>query len=352
MEDKRFAPKPQASAAHIQANSPPDWADLPESIREVLYETALKKTYTAARFAPQNASDLRALAEEWYDSDLLPESYYPEWEDKQKRPIVYSHEDLRRLRKRGISRAVIVMRYGAALGVLPEIAIRLIYIIDNQPSPAAALMLAIFLASPVCAVFEPLESTKTSARMRVGRKGQKPFEVAATYEEFKHLHGRKNWTSYPTDMVYSRCLGRAMRRVAPDLFAGVYCAEERVDFRAEKAAGAGDSMLDRILEQVDLEPPAAPRYAAPAEEPEPPAAPSASAEPVAQAAATPAKATPTRRDCDELLELLPKVGDSVTPEEVTALRARVEAFAGFQVSFAKLVATWNANENLGAWVAS
>jgi hypothetical protein len=247
---------PAPSPAHVAQNDPPalDFDAMPPGIRAALEQTALQKSYTAARFAPKDKADLRELAEEWYDSDLLPEAYYPPWNDKQGRPIQYSEKELAYYRKRGISRAVIVMRYGAALGVLPEMAIRLVYIIDGQPSPAAALMLAIFLASPVCAVFAPLESTAKKARMRVGRKGQQPFEVSAEYDEYKHLHGRKNWLNYPTDLVYARCLGRAMRRVAPDLFAGVYCAEERVDFNADRAAGKAEDTVDRILSLVDDEP--------------------------------------------------------------------------------------------------
>lgn len=328
-------PRPQTKTVEAKAVEF-DMDQLPPGIRAALEKTAeMQKTYSAARFAPKDTGDLRTLAEEWYDSDLLPEAYYPEWTDKKTgKPIQYSSEGLRYWRKRGISRAVIVMRYGAALGVLPEMAIRLIYIIDGQPSPAAALMLAIFLASPVCAVFEPLESSSTSAKMRVGRKGQKAFEVAATYAEYKHLHERKNWKNYPTDLVYARCLARAMRRVAPDLFAGVYCAEERVDFRADKAAGATDDVLDRILSSVDTEA-RAPFPTVTENEQAPVSAAETPQEP-------PAKPPFDRAVGVALLNEIRTVSEAIEPAQIEALRARVKGFEGTP-AYEPLIAAWNAS---------
>lgn len=358
----RFAKGVVSATAPSAAHVPPevDFAALPEAVREVLYETALKKTYNAARFAPRSADDLHVLAEEWYDSDLLPEAYYPDWEDKQGRPIKYTNDELRRLRKRGISRAKIVMRYGAALGVLPELAIRLIYIIDGQPSPAAALMLAIFLSSPVCAVFEPLESTTQKARMKVGRKGQKAFDVEASYAEYKHLHSRKNWTNYPTDMVYARCLGRAMRRVAPDLFAGVYCAEERIDFKAERGHAAPDGALERILELADLEERAPVRGAV--QEEAPPVdvggvvtgrtAVDERAAGEAREAISAAKSAPTKAEWFALVEQIKAVGEQATAEQLEALKAEFLRFDKPE-GREKRCELWNANEVLrGYWVAS
>lgn len=342
MKDNRFQAQ---TAAHAATNAPPvefDLDALPAGIRATLEQTALQKSYSAARFAPKDKQDLRDLAEEWYDSDLLPEAYYPEWTDKKTgKPIQYTQDELRYWRKRGISRAVIVMRYGAALGVLPEMAIRLIYIIDGQPSPAAALMLAIFLSSPVCAVFEPGPSNAQAAKMRVGRKGQKPFEVEATYAEYKHLHSRKNWVNYPADLVYARCLARAMRRVAPDLFAGVYCAEERADFKAERAAGTTEDVLERILGAVDVEE-RTPVRAAEIEAP-----PVAAPEP-AQEAPVPAKTTLTKEDLAALMARVKGASDSITAEQVEAMRAEVKAFEGVApIGFPKLVEAWSANEVLG-----
>ena len=345
-EMKSALPRQAARVMEIETKSEFDLDSLPAGIRATLEATALQKSYSAARFAPKDASDLRELAAEWYDSDLLPEAYYPVWEDKKtKQAIIYTAADLAYWRKRGISRATIVMRYGAALGVLPELAIRMIYIIDGQPSPAAALMLAIFLASPICAVFEPGESTKEIAKMRVGRKGQKPFDVSATYAEYKHLHIRTVWCNYPIDMVYARCLARAMRRVAPDLFAGVYCAEERGDMRADRAAGYAEDPLERILAAVDTEERApTPRGDAPTETPIP-------ATETPQEA--PAKPVLNAKTMLALEARLATVGDSATAEDIAALRADVEAYrAVSEIGFPRLIAAWGKNPMLGAWVPS
>ena len=100
---------------------------------------ASQKRYDAGRFAPKDEDALWRLAETWYYAMLLPQAYYPD--DNRAR---YDKQ----WADRGISRAVIVMRYGASLGVLPEQAIRQIYIVEGQPSPSASsLMLALAFGS-------------------------------------------------------------------------------------------------------------------------------------------------------------------------------------------------------------
>lgn len=236
------APQPQNLAAPAAAAP---------SLDEIAALTQ-QRTYNAARFAPKDEQSLERLAERWYDSDLLPSSYYPAWKDENNRPIKYSPEDLAWYRNRGISRAVIVMRFGAALGVLPEMAIRQIYVIEGLPCPAAAMLAGLALASPICALFEVVETTLKKCTIKVQRRGMPAMVVEATYDEYKHLHGKTNWKNYPADMVYARAVGRACRRAFPDLYAGIYCAEERVDVRAERAAGRSqEDVLESILSMAD-----------------------------------------------------------------------------------------------------
>ena len=52
-------------------------------------------------------------------------------------------------------------------------------------------------------------------------------------------------------MLVARATSRAMRRYFPDMFGGVYCAEERVDIRADRAAGQHEDITERILAAVD-----------------------------------------------------------------------------------------------------
>jgi len=241
---------------------------------EVIEET--ERGYGPHLFAPRTPTALEALAERWYDSDFLPDSYYPVWKDKAGKPITYTDEDLDWYRHKGIARAVIVMRYGAMLRVLPEAAILSVYVIDNKPSPSAALMVGCVLGSGKCREFTTLESSKDKVVIRVWRKGadMKPELVEAKRDDYKHLHGRQTWKDYGEDMLYARAAAKACRRKFPDLFAGVYCAEERSDMEAESPH------LEAILARVEMpRPKGAPRAAASPDpsgpEPEPPAPPDA-----------------------------------------------------------------------------
>ncbi len=231
-------------------------------------EEVLEQTYDAGRFAPRNKQDLMELAEDYYISCTLPDVYYaPQYRtdsqgkvirDGQGQPvrIQYSEDDRRWHRRRGVAMAVVVMRYGAMLRVLPEAAINSIYLIDNKPSPSAALMVACVLARPdLCISIQTLLSTAEKCIIRVHRRGHEPEEIEATAEEYKHLHGRKTWTQYRKDMVYARCVARGMRRKFPDLFHGVYCVEERVDMQYERTqpvAPEPAEALEAVLSMANM----------------------------------------------------------------------------------------------------
>jgi hypothetical protein len=236
----KMAPTPAltTSVAHKEQED-----GLSPLLREII-EKATPQRYDAGRFAPKNADDLWALAEDWYYSGLLPEAYYP--------------RDARRGDKTaaqyGIRRAVIVMRYGASLGVLPEQAIRQIYIVEGQPSPSAALMLSLALASGELKRedWRIVEATPTKCRIELFAKSRGKAEVVeSTVEEYRHLANRTNWKAYPADMLVARATARAMRRYFPDMLAGVYAAEERVDMRQERAAGRAEDPVERILAAVE-----------------------------------------------------------------------------------------------------
>lgn len=244
-------------------------------LEEVLKKTELRP-YDAGRFAPRDAGELWDLARDWYWSELLPESYYP---DKKKYPFEARYQD--GWAKRGIARAVIVMRYGASLGVLPEQSVRQIYIVEGQPSPSAALMLSMAFAKGLLKRedWRIVEASKLKVVVEIfgSTRGAKVERVVAEYGDYKHLHGKTVWQQYPEDMLLARATSRAMRRYFPDVYAGVYATEERIDMRAERAAGvAPDDAVERIMAAVGDEeplppPPAQPQGETP-EEPETPAA--------------------------------------------------------------------------------
>lgn len=318
MNANKFAAKVDTRmAAHVEASK----IDL-EAIAE-----HSQKRYDAGRFAPKDEDALWRLAETWYWSMLLPASYYPQDERAK-----YAKE----WADRGIARAVIVMRYGASLGVLPEIAIRQIYIVEGQPSPSASLMLALAFGSGLLRRqdWRIVKSDATECQIELfGTTRLKPEVVVARFDEYKHLHKKTNWQNYPQDMLVARATSRAMRRYFPDQFGGVYAAEERVDFRADRAAGHYDDPTERILAAVD-----APQDIAP-----PPAAPEAP-----QDTPTATKPGLTPADLKALMERVRSAGDGVLVEEVAKMRAEVKAFDGVApIGFPKLVEAWNANEALG-----
>jgi len=244
--------KPAPTPAPVAPNQAPD---IPPLLAEIAKNT---QRYDAGRFAPKSADELWSLAEDWYLSGLLPEAYYPKegnrWAEN--------------ARTYGVRRAVIVMRYGASLGVLPEQAVRQIYIVEGQPCPSAALMLSMAFASGVLKRedWRIVEASRTKVVIELfgaSRRGQVE-RVVTTFDDYKHLHNRKNWQAYPEDMLIARATSRAMRRYFPDMFAGVYATEERVDMRQDRAAGRIEDPVDRIMGMADApEEPTAPPPAAP-----------------------------------------------------------------------------------------
>jgi hypothetical protein len=235
------------------------------------------------------------------------------------------------------------MRYGASLGVLPEIAIRQIYIVEGQPSPAASLMLALAFGSGVLSRkdWRIVKSDALECQIELfGSTRAKPEMVIAKYDEYKHLHKKTNWTNYPQDMLVARATSRAMRRYFPDQFGGVYAAEERVDFRADRAAGHHEDVTERILAAVDNGP----------QEPVPP--PDIALTDTTTPDGASAKPAPTRADWLALVEQIKAVGEQATAEQLEAMKVEFLRFDKPE-GREKRAELWNANEVLrGHWVAS
>lgn len=240
-------------APTLQPKAPPKPAPKTEAASSILDSVAelTQQRYEAGRFAPRDASELGALAWSWYLSGLLPEAYYPPVKtEKKPKGLPYEARWQQYWQDRGVARATIVMRFGASLGVLPEQAIRSIYIVEGQPSPSAQLMLALAISNGFLKRDDyEIESSKTACTIRLFVKSRmKPEVVTAKYEDYKALHYKTVWQQYPEDMLTARAISRAMRRFFPDVYSGVYAAEERVDMRESAAAEAS---VERILSAVD-----------------------------------------------------------------------------------------------------
>lgn len=189
----------------------------------------------AGRFQPRTPDELERLAERYYFANALPSSYYPkDWKQRREQWAI----------DEGVGRAYISMLEGAALGILPSVAIRLIHVINGVPTLAADVLFGRMLATKVLRRDDfSIEADKAHCKLALGTKTRLPQDritIETRFEDYKHLHGKDNWRNHPEDMLVARAKSRAARRFAPDLFVGVYSTEEMLDLSADVAAGRAE----------------------------------------------------------------------------------------------------------------
>lgn len=114
----------------------------------------------------------------------------------------------------------LVLMAGAELGLGPAASIRSLHVVDGKVGMSSELILARLLAAGV--KIRWVESTDKVARLRMERPGFDPHEEEYTYDDAKRagLTGKKNWQSYPKQMLRARCVSSAARAYAPDLMGG------------------------------------------------------------------------------------------------------------------------------------
>lgn len=120
-----------------------------------------------------------------------------------------------------------VILKGFELGLPPMAALANIDFFDGNVQVRAHAQLAVASArfGVVC---EQIESTDTACLLRLSRPGWAPVEAGFTLEEAKAagLLGKQNWRTYPKDMLYNRALSRGIKRICPEVGAGVYDPDE------------------------------------------------------------------------------------------------------------------------------
>lgn len=81
-------------------------------------------------------------------------------------------------------------------------------------------------------------------------------ETQFTYQEAvaAELHDKDNWKKWRRDMLWSRCLSRAARRIAADIFLGLYTADELVDMSDAKEDDYSRNNQGYINVEVEDEP--------------------------------------------------------------------------------------------------
>lgn len=353
----RMAPKATERASEVP------------SLEQIAYTT--DTTYSAARFAPRDYEDLRAQAADAYDSGDLRKDFYPPKRKKEFRAggkgfdwrdVRFTPEETVAWRHRAILRLVRLARLGAALGYLPEVSWENIYVFDGTTMVGCHFMKGAILALPSCVEWTDEEVTEKlkdggerviGYKMRVKRMlpsgNVQPTFVQCYLSEFAHLfegeNGKDVWLKYGTDMIYAACVRRAANHAFPDRVRGMGTKEEAaVMSRAStptREAPLSTPGIDSLLEDAE-----GPAEALPIA---PPVAPAPVTE-TAQGAPVVERPGLLPADLKALLTRVQGANDSTTAEEITDLRAKVEAFNGVApLGYPRLVEAWTANEFLGPY---
>jgi hypothetical protein len=128
--------------------------------------------------------------------------------------------------------------YGSELGVTPMAALQNICVINGKPSVFGDLLLALCMASPLCAyVKEKVEGEGDAmvATCETLRRGyESPTVRTFSMADAKNaglLQKDGPWKQYTSRMLAMRARGFALRDAFPDILRGVISAEEAQDYQ-------------------------------------------------------------------------------------------------------------------------
>lgn len=150
-----------------------------------------------------------------------------------------------------------VILKGKELGIAPMTALQEINFFDGNLVISATLMASIAF-SRLGIRITPVEWTSKIAKFKFSRPDQDPSVIDFTIEEAQlaGLLGKKNWKTYPKDMLAARCKARGLRLIAPDLFAGVYTTEEMAATPGAPEGGSTGGSLEDLLRDLPSRVPA------------------------------------------------------------------------------------------------
>lgn len=212
-----------------------------------------------SRFVPMSIDEALRLSKMFYDSGLMPKHFY---EDKR-------YNDAAARRNAGIAGVCTMVLYGAELGLSPMQAIRMMHVVEGRPVLAAAGKVALVKRSGKCRRFDVIDVSDdacTCETVRIGPDGrdEKPrrLTVKAWRSQGAAPKGEKDvvyvvprnstpWQQYPSRMLKARCSDWLCGEVYEDVVAGLYSAEEIVDYRDMRSQA---SMLDNIFDMVAVPP--------------------------------------------------------------------------------------------------
>jgi hypothetical protein len=135
--------------------------------------------------------------------------------------------------------AMALMLIAQAEGVHPARAIQEYHVIDGRPALRADAMLARFQASGGRVEWTEYTDKRVSGRFTHPQGGSVEIDWDQDRARAAGLLNRKNWQSYPRQMLRARCISEGVRTVYPGASSGIYTAEE-------------------VQDMVDVTPPAVP----------------------------------------------------------------------------------------------
>lgn len=147
------------------------------------------------------------------------------------------------------AQAVVKILYGQELGVSPIAAMRGVFIDANGGiSLSAGLISAMILRSGKY-MYNVVQSTADVCEIDFLRDGEKVGNVKLTMSEARASNmnqqwdsekgawkEKHTWKSYPSDMLFARCVTRGARRFCPDVFLGPVYVPDELDSRAPESA--------------------------------------------------------------------------------------------------------------------
>jgi hypothetical protein len=124
-----------------------------------------------------------------------------------------------------------LMMLGQADGIHPITALRRYHIIDGKPSMKSDAMLACFLESGGRVKWIVRNDAQVKADFCTKDSDDK-VTIDWTIERAKKagVTGKKNWVSYPCQMLTARVISEGIRLVMPQIVTGIYTPEEVQDF--------------------------------------------------------------------------------------------------------------------------
>ncbi len=237
-------------------------------------EPAQELSAAPSRFVPSTMDEVLKTAKMFYDGGLMPRHFY---EDKR------IHPDNRR--SAGIAGIATMILYGAELGLSPSQAMRMMHVIEGRAVLSSAGMVALIKRSPKCHYFRVEEASddyctvETQRRLDDGKLdkarritvkiwwGDPKAIPEATKDTAYVLPSRDKegnptspWARTPMRMLKARACSWVGNDVYEDVVAGLYSAEEVVDFRDNRAQS---TMLDNIFDMVAETPVPVPAAGAP-----------------------------------------------------------------------------------------